>query len=90
MAEEDAIDFSLENYAASGTEGILRTVGFGPVSNMFAVLIEIDPDDESIRVTIGNGPDHEQVPWVISEVLRVIADEIEDVGSAPEFEEYLK
>lgn len=76
--DEVALDF--QNYPVDGDETAIREqVGFGPASEDFAVLVELNPTGGPLRITVGNGPPHEDAPRLIGQALHDIADAIEDL-----------
>ena len=84
MAEDEAaLEFA--SYPLEGTESMLRTVVFGPSSDEFATLIELNPETSLLRVTVGNGPRNADIPRAIPEVLREVAGLIEDLENNDEF-----
>lgn len=72
----DAPEISITNYAPSGREIALRPVAFG-VGGAATILIEIGYDPDSVSITMGNGPEHGEIPEFlrdVAEVLTTIAD----------------
>jgi hypothetical protein len=85
---ETDLDFS--NYPADGVEGELReNLVFGSGSSTFALLVEYDPPDGPLRITVGNGPPHEDAPLALADVLRDVADLVEGLYERDEYWEAL-
>jgi hypothetical protein len=81
--DEAVLDFT--SYPLDGEKSVLRSVVFGPLSDEFATLIELNPETGLLRVTIGNGPQNADIPNTIPEVLREVADLVEDLKNSDEF-----
>lgn len=78
---EDGVTVSIDNYPASGSSTAIRTVGFGPASASFNILIQVDNESGDIYVTVGNGKDG------IVEILHEVLDELAAIFRNAELEE---
>lgn len=73
MTPPDAyVDMILDNYAASGNTSILKDVIFGPESENLEILISVSGKDGTLTVTVGNGPELNDVPVVIPPILQEV------------------
>ena len=79
MNFEEEVNLTLRNYPASGVEGAVADVTFGPASEDFRVLITMAGASGDIDVVVGNGPPTEQLPDILPNILRELADIIEDL-----------
>lgn len=86
MVLSEELDLDFHNYPGGSTDGIVRDgLVFGSGSTDFAMLIEFSPDSDGLRVTVGNGPPHPDAPVALAEMLRSIAEIIEDLGDRDEY-----
>jgi hypothetical protein len=77
--------FDVENLAASGTESLVRPVGFGPVFSDTAILIEINSETGDLSVTVGNGPEHIDLPQVLSDMFHTLSHLSAELANQPDF-----
>ena len=82
---DDDVAMVYENYPVDGVEAIIKTVNVGPIGEDFVILIEFNPLEGPLRVTVGNGPTHEEAPTIVAKTLRDVADAIEDLQDMPEY-----
>lgn len=83
---DDKVVLQFENYPVDGAETSVRElVAFGPASDDFAILIELDPSGGPLRITVGNGPTHEDAPRLLGETLHDIADAVADLANNEEY-----
>lgn len=83
MADEGEIttlDFT--SYPMTGDKSAWRSITFGPASSNFAFLIEVDGDTGDLRVTVGNGPEPEELPALLMEAAEIL----EGMIASPEFQ----
>lgn len=73
MAPDAYVDMILDNYSASGNTSVLKDVVFGPESENLEILISVSSKNGSLTVTVGNGPDIDQVPGIIPPILQEVA-----------------
>jgi hypothetical protein len=85
-AEEAEGAIVVATYPRDGIATGVREVAFGPASDRFALLWEIDPsDDNQMYLTIGNSPATAELPTVIPGMLRELADYVEAFGERADF-----
>jgi hypothetical protein len=90
MAEfEDETVLDLRTFPYDGIASGVMEVTFGPASDKFALLLEVDPNDKQLMVTIGNSPATSEIPTKIPVILRELADEIEALAERPDFLEWI-
>lgn len=85
MSDEQEFVLDIRTFPADGDTSILKEVSFGPASRYFSILIDIDPEINELYVTIGNGPDNEEIPTSVADVLTQVADMLREAGQQPEF-----
>lgn len=83
--DEDEVYLVFENFPVEGTDAVVKDIAFGPVSEDFVILVEFNPLEGPLRVTVGNGPSNEEAPTVLARTLRDIATAIESLEGVPEY-----
>jgi hypothetical protein len=76
--DTDEVNLTISNYPAGGAETMVIDVGFGPVFDDMQVLITVSGVNGDLAVTIGNGPPTDRLGDVLPNILRELADIIED------------
>lgn len=87
--EEDETILDLTLFPQQGEVSEQRAVVFGPASDKFAFLAEIDPASGHIDVVAGNTPAVSVTPAFLSAMLRELADEIDTIAQRPDFLEWI-
>lgn len=85
MSNEDQTQLEYNNIPFGSSDSVVREVAFGALSEDFVMLIEFNPVEGPIRVSVGNGPENEDGPAVLAEILRDIAAALDDVHEGDEY-----
>lgn len=82
----DTAQFTVENLPSSGEDSTVKIVGFGPnASPNVTVLVEIDSLTGDLNVLVGNGPEHIELPKVLSEMFGSLSRLSQELANQPDF-----
>lgn len=87
--EDDDLTLDLTTYPREGDQSEVRSVVFGPASDEFTFLAEVNAVSGHINVTIGNAPATSLLPTFIPEMLRELAEEFSHIADNPQFLEWI-
>lgn len=81
----DEVVLRLFNFPATGDESITKEVVFGPESPAIAFLLQIDSDASGLEIVVGNGPRNEDLTTVLPDLLRELANTLQELDDDPDF-----